>query len=297
MKPLLAATLTDPSKLKFPLLASPKLDGIRCLFMESRVTEGKRITYSRTLKPIPNIHIRNTIANSTLPLGLDGELIIGPTFQDTTSGVMSVGGEPAFQYHVFDYCGDGINVPYIKRLCMLHEICDEAKLDWLKLVPQIKIESLAELEKREQLWLDSGFEGVMLRSMTGRYKYGRSTLLEGILLKMKRFTDAEAKVVGFTELEHNCNEQTRDNLGNAERSSVGAMMLPGNTLGALVVKDCKTGIEFSIGTGFTAAQRKEIWDNRTKYSGAICTYKYQNHGIKVAPRAPVFLRWREDYKL
>lgn len=295
MKPLLSATLTDPSKLKFPLIASPKLDGIRCLLMESRVTEGKRIAYSRSLKPIPNIHIRNTLANSTLPLGIDGELIIGSTFQDTTSGVMTVAGEPAFQYHVFDYFGDGINKPFVERYQMLCEIVDNSRYDWLKLVPHAQLKSLEQLDAYETEQLSQGHEGVMLRSINGRYKYGRSTEREAILIKLKRFTDSEARVIGFTELEHNCNEQTTSNTGHAERSSDKGMMIPGNTLGALVVKD--NGIEFSIGTGFTQAQRKEIWNNKDKYLGAYCTYKYQDFGIKVAPRAPVFLRWREDHKL
>lgn len=297
MKPLLAATLKDVSKLKFPLLASPKLDGIRCLLMESVRNEGKRIAYSRTLKPIPNIYIRNTLANSTLPLGIDGELVVGPTFQDTTSGVMSVAGEPHFCYFVFDYFGCGINVPFHERYAKLCEIVANSRYNWLQLVQHAPIETIAGLDAYESFTLHEGYEGVMLRSRDGRYKYGRSTEREAILVKLKRFTDAEARVIGFRELEHNCNEQTTDNLGLAERSSDACMMVPGNTLGALHVKDCKTGIEFHIGTGFTAAQRKEIWNNREQWTGKIVTYKYQDFGIKVAPRAPVYLRVREDYKL
>ena len=47
----------------------------------------------------------------------------------------------------------------------------------------------------EKRILEDGFEGVMLRSPLGKYKMGRSTLKEGILLKLKRFEDAEATVV------------------------------------------------------------------------------------------------------
>lgn len=295
MKPLLAATLDSPSELQLPTLASPKLDGIRCELIESIRTANLRMAYSRTLKPIPNIHIRKTLTSSQLPLGLDGELIVGSNFQQTTSAVMSAAGEPEFYYHVFDYIGDGINLPFIERYKKLQLIVAKYPYPWLKLVEHKTIETLKDLDEYEQQTLAAGYEGVMLRSPTGRYKYGRSTKKQGILFKLKRFTDDDAQVIGFAELEHNCNTQTRDNLGLAERSSNQALMIPGNTLGSLIVR--WKDQTFNVGTGFTQAQRQEIWDNRSNYLHKWCTFKYQNHGIKVAPRAPVFLRWREDHDL
>ena len=297
MRPLLATQVEHFDWLKFPLLASPKLDGIRCLLMESIRIAGKRIAYSRTLKPIPNLHIRHTLVGSSLPVGIDGELIIGPTFQATASGVMSVAGEPDFKYHVFDYFGDGIQKPFVDRYGMLAEIARDGQYPWLKLVHHVQIDSLLQLEAYEQEQLALGHEGIMLRSLNGRYKYGRSTEREAILPKLKRFTESEARVTGFEELMHNDNAEERDNLGNMDRSQCQENLVPGDTLGALLVTDCKTHISFKIGTGFTAAQRKEIWTKREEWLNKIVTYKYQHIGIKVAPRCPVYLRERPDYKL
>ena len=54
-KPMLAAAVEDVSTLAFPLIASPKLDGIRCI-----VRNG--VAYSRSNKPIRNRHIQQCIS-------------------------------------------------------------------------------------------------------------------------------------------------------------------------------------------------------------------------------------------
>src|SRR5712691_7907552 len=84
-KPMLALSkLPDFRMLKFPLLVSPKLDGIR-----ASVQGGQLV--SRSLKPIPNKNVQDLFRN--LPEGIDGELIEGnpsdEPFRRTTSIVMS----------------------------------------------------------------------------------------------------------------------------------------------------------------------------------------------------------------
>ena len=92
-KPMLAAKLEDPSRLKFPVLVTPKIDGIRCVITD----EGPR---TRSLKEIPNRHIMHQL--STLPKWLDGELTVGDKFFDCTSGIMSEDGRPDFKFWIFD---------------------------------------------------------------------------------------------------------------------------------------------------------------------------------------------------
>lgn len=295
---MLASAVLDPAALCFPLLASPKLDGIRCLLIRSPRT-GNRLAASRSLKPIPNLHIRHTLENSSLPDGVDGELIVGTNFQSTSSGVMSINGAPHFCYLAFDYLEQGIvgGVGAMARYTQLLSIGDRNKLSWFHVLEQRIVNNLAELDAYEQHCLSEGYEGVMLKHPQHQYRQGRAPWSSQTLMKLKRFTDSEAKVVGFTELMHNENEQTLDNLGLAERSSHQDCLSPGNKLGALIVRDINTHIEFKIGTGFTDAMRRDIWRNRASWLGKTVTYKFQNHGIKVAPRAPVFLRERLDAKL
>ena len=291
MKPMLASPA--PAKIKFPCYASPKLDGIRCV-----VKDGKPL--SRTLKLIRNTFLQNAIDWRTLN-GLDGELIVGaPTANDcmqaTTSGVMSVGGEPAFMFYVFDFWNMP-DMPYNERYLALKEDAENGLIrqnKYVTVVEHIIVNNEEELLAFETDCLAQGYEGVMLRSLDGGYKYGRSTAREGTLLKVKRFEDGEAQVVGVNPLMHNANEATVDNLGRTERSHSQENLIPMELLGALDVVDCATGVAFSIGTGFDLAQRNQLWDDKESLLGKVVKYKhFANAGVKVAPRFPTFLGFRD----
>jgi DNA ligase 1 len=54
------------------------------------------------------------------------------------------------------------------------------------------------------------------------------------------------------------------------------------------------GVEFNIGTGFDAATRQTIWDNREAYLGRLVKFKSMTHGTKDRPRHPVFIGWRHE---
>lgn len=290
-KPMLAEH-ADLNKIKFPMLASPKLDGIRAV-----VLNGKLL--SRSLKPIPNKHTRKLFESSNWYEGLDGELIVGsPTdpkcFNKTTSGVMSEDGEPDVNYYVFDqipeYSWMREDSPFKNRYSDLQ---NNMPLDHVVLVPQKMVWNLPELEEFEQECLSAGYEGVIIKDPNSPYKYGRSTLREGYMLKIKRYQDAEATILSVEELLSNTNEATRDELGKVKRSNAKAGMVPQDTLGALIVKDIKTGIEFSIGTGFDETLRKELWDNKDNIIGKVVKYKFFAYGAVDKPRHPVFLGFRD----
>ena len=100
-------------------------------------------------------------------------------------------------------------------------------------------------------------------------------------------------MVGFEELMHNKNEQTPDHFGRMKRSSHQEFQFPGGTLGSLIVKDRETGVQFKIGSGFTAEQRNEIWANRKNWENQLVKYKWQKHGTKDKPRIPIFLGKRD----
>lgn len=283
MKPMLAAQCEDPSALRFPLYATPKIDGIRCLILDGEAT-------ARSLKPIPNEFIRAKLQG----LGpFDGELLVGESFQSVTSGVMSEDGEPDFRYYVFDYVSDE---PYLSRIAKLEaasaSVPAEIAARLVFLLP-VKINTHAELDEYTAKCLADGHEGVMVRSGSGPYKQGRSTFKEGFLVKIKPFEDAEATVIGFDEQMHNGNEAVTNELGRAKRSSHKANLTPKGTLGALVVEHPEFG-QFKIGTGFDDALRLDVWQNRSAFLGKLVTFSFQRIGMKDKPRIPVFKSFRSS---
>lgn len=290
IKPMLSGTLENISDVKLPVLATPKLDGIRCL-----IIDGKAL--SRKFKAIPNKHIRETLEKAVGHLPLDGELIVpNGTFNEAQSSIMSFDGEPKFEYWVFDYVTD-ITIPYYKRMEQLGALSLPA---FCKKVLPVVVNTQEELAKIEETWLLQGFEGVMVRSLSSPYKNGRSTLKEHYLLKLKQFKDSEAKVVGFEEQMHNDNEAEKDELGHTKRSKKQENMIPADTLGKFVVVEVGDtpwkGKQFYVGTGegLTAELRKEIWTDKDKYLGKILTYKYQPHGVKDLPRLPIWKGFRDE---
>lgn len=289
-KPMLAGKLefADLSKVKYPVAVTPKLDGIRCLKI------GKAL--SRSFKDIPNAHIQ-ALVSAIDAENLDGELMVGDKFQETTSGVMSEDGTPKFEYWVFDYVKDSLTRPYMKRMedlasLKLPKFCK-------KVIPWIANDE-EELLKFAKQFLDQGFEGIMLRTLNSPYKCGRSSVKEGFLLKLKPMEDSEAKIIAFEELMHNSNEAEKDELGHTKRSTAKDGMVPMDSLGKFVVVEVGDtpwkGQEFRIGTGkgLTAELRKEIWDNQKKYMGKIVKYTYQKIGTLDLPRIPIWIGFRDE---
>lgn len=275
MKPMLAAKAPDDLSVLGDITrfaVSPKLDGIRAC-----VVDG--VVQSRTGKPIPNRELSALLSRPEYT-GLDGELIYGsPTapdvFQRTTSAVMTHDA-PAdgVVFHVFDDFSVPSR-PYVDRydaMVLGRRRCfDRDCMTW---VNHFEPSTLGHVVHIEQTLVARGYEGAILRDKHAPYKFGRSTVREGGMLKVKRFSDAEALVISAMEL-------VRQD---------GSM---GGILGALMVKDVQTGVMFSVGTGFTQEQRVALWVDRAGLLGRTITYKYFAGGVKDAPRFPVFHRFRE----
>jgi len=297
-KPMLSGSLEDVSKLKFPVLASAKLDGIRCLMVG-----GKCL--SRTFKPIPNKFIREWM-EANIPDGFDGELVSRNadgsmrTFNEIQGDVMREENEPNFEFQAFDRVTDSLTEPFEKRFDKLRFLVKTINLKHLVLAEHVLINNIEELDAYEEKCLAEGYEGIMVRSLSGPYKCGRATEKEGTLLKVKRFLDSEAVILGFEEQLENTNEAEKDAFGRTKRSSHQDGMVGKGTLGKFLVREIGStpwkDREFAIGTGegLTQVLRQEIWDNREAYVGKIVTYKYQMHGIKSLPRLPIWKGFRDE---
>lgn len=285
-RPMLAvsAKVEDYKKINFPVYVSPKLDGIRAIVIDG-------VVYSRSLKPFPSKQIQELFGKPKYN-GFDGELIVGsPTAEDAynkTMAVMRHEIEPEIadqiNFHVFDIIKE---LSYKERLDILNTLEIPSRII---LVPHKLINNLDDLYAYEEEQLAKGFEGVMIRSPEGDYKQGRSTLKQQWLIKMKRFSDSEAEIIGITPLMKSVEGFKIDELGYRKTSSKKGDKEVQQTMGAITVRDLKTGVEFEIGSGFTAEQRLDFWAN--KYIGEIVKYSYFEVGAKDKPRFPTYLGFR-----
>lgn len=289
-RPMLAYNKPFPwEAARYPLLASPKLDGVRAIVLNGKVM-------SRTLKPIPNQHVQRMFSHLE---GFDGELIVGPctapnVYNVTESAVMTTGGEPDVAFYAFDFLMNKEFTAYNRIAQLAYYISHLGPQCRVEKVPQYECANREELEKWEQQFLDWGFEGAITRDPNAVYKYGRGAKGDQCLMKLKRFTDSEARIVGYYEEMANNNVATTDERGYTKRSSHQANKSGKGTLGGIEVVDLENKWRFSIGSGFDAAQKAELWALGDQLIGQIVKYKYFAHGMKDVPRHPIFLGFRRD---
>lgn len=276
-------------QLQYPLVSSPKLDGIRALCTGTEVL-------SSSLKRLGNQYIQECLGYTDYA-GLDGELVVGsPTacdefgmstvFNTTTGAVRRADGKPNFLFYIFDdfshpsmsyegrwlKCKDDIDMPHVvvleQRICH----CPQDVIDY-----DIECVNL-------------GYEGTMPRRISAPYKQGRATFKEEIIFKRKSVLDDEAIIIGFEEANENCNKKTTSELGTSKRSGHKENLVPKGTLGAFILKSDKWKEPFNCGTGLglTEKIRQEIWNNQDDWLGKMVTYKYQGYGSLLKPRQPIF---------
>lgn len=149
-----------------------------------------------------------------------------------------------------------------ERIPALSKLVGDLHLAWVQPVPQRKVADRAALQALLKKTVAGGGEGLMLHRGSSRYSATRSD----DLLKLKPYEDAEATVVGHVP-------------GKGKYAGM---------LGALVVQK-PGGLQFSIGTGFSDAQRKD-----PPPIGSEVTYRYIGLHASGVPRFASFLRVRKE---
>jgi DNA ligase-1 len=304
VKPLLAAKIEfDPQRpevldaqlaaIRYPVIGSPKVDGIRVL------CHPELGPVTRKLKPVPNRFVRGILSDPALH-GLDGEVTVGPpnigdVFARTTGAIRSFEGEPDFQYHIFDDFTKPDALYYGRQAssCMY----DGWGGGRIKSLGSKWLQDRDELLNYEAECLENGFEGACFRDPNGRYKFNRSTFREGILLKLKRISDSEAVVRSLEPRRRNDNEQTRDALGYATRSSHQDNKTELPMVGKLVCDSCPAfpGVmDIKIGSGFDHSLATQWWENPDSIIGQTVTFVYQECGTVDKPRHPIYKGIRID---
>ncbi len=233
---------------------SEKLDGVRAFW------DGKQF-----LSRQGNRFHAPAWFTAGLPLEpLDGELWLGrKSFQRTVS-IVRRHDEPdlwrEIRFLVFDAPAD--DGPFETRLKLIDAIMTINRPAFAGDHPHVICSGRDHLDREMARIEGLEGEGVMLREPGSTYAAGRSDTL----LKVKRFHDAEARVISYEP-------------GSGRHKG---------RMGALVV-EMANGVQFEIGTGFTDAQR-----SRPAPIGSIVTFKYQELTERGAPRFASFQGIRGD---
>jgi DNA ligase-1 len=236
-------------------LVSEKLDGVRAIWDGQilRFRSGKEIK-------APEWFV------SGLPkVPLDGELWMGRGSFEHLSGTVRrdipVDNEwRQVRYMIFELPGAAGS--FRERAELIRNIVRQANVPWVQEIEQFSVVDRNSLKKRLNQVVKAGGEGLMLHRANASYETGRSDTL----LKLKPSEDAEATVIGHLP-------------GNGKHTG---------SMGALRLRT-PAGLEFSLGTGFTDAQRKN-----PPPLGSTVTYRYRDVTSKGLPRFASFLRIRVD---
>ena len=255
-------------KLKFPLLVSPKIDGLRMICTKSGLTtrNGKPFAscphIHAVLKPLfdkhPNWVIDGEIYSTEVPF----EKIVSltrkkkPTAEDISESAKIC------QLWIFDGVIDNKNETFVKRFEIItteiEKVIGNSKS--LKFVNNIEVNSHDEIEKHHDEFVKQNYEGIMIRIPDSSYENKRSKNL----LKLKNFIDEEATIVDVVE-----------GLGNRA-----------NMAGNLDIK-LEDGRTCSCGIKGDENFYRELLINKKAYIGKTVTIRYQNLTEKNLPRFPV----------
>lgn len=277
----------DLDKIDYPILCTVKYDGVRLIFKDGRM-------YNRSMKLVPNEKLQDyfhELRDISLDkkIILDGEFFIpGLLCSDITSYVTSYSKEiPKEAYVVlFDIVS---NARYTDRLDILRRLQLPINAKVINTVQANSKEKVQELFEQE---LNRGAEGLVLRSLYGKYKFGRVTIKEGNAYKMKPYMTFDAKVIGFTERFENLNESFKNELGHSTKRNTKDAKKGTGILGVFTVQ-LGDSVQEVTATG-TEEFRREIWENQSKYLGKMLEFKGMAYGKKDKIRHPTFLRWRTD---
>lgn len=269
VSPMLAHSFDKQGhKISFPAYVQPKLDGHRCIAI---VQDGKATLWSRTRKPITGLPHINRALEQIYPsqtIILDGELYnhdYKDKFEQLTSFIRSEVpkiGHEIVQYWIYDVVNDQTFEQRAKTLDTLMSFQSNT------IVPL----QADEAQDQEEMigifgvYVNAGFEGLMLRNSAGLYKNSRSYDLQ----KVKEFADAEFEIVDVEE---------------------GRGKMAGK---AIFVCQTETGERFNAKMVGALDDLAEYFIHKDKYIGKQLTVKYQGITNGNVPRFPVAMRLRED---
>lgn len=199
--PMLANKYGDVKKHKFPYIAQPKLNGVRCQILYD-LDKEQVVLNSRGGKSYIIPHIINQVTPFMLlnqNLVLDGELYLhGKSLQEINGAANKETDAPTWlEFHMYD-CYELPNPKKTLRERLAHlRVCYEVLTGQFNAtsifrVRSVNVENLASAQIRHDYCVNEGYEGLMLKDPDSLYEISFRT---NAMLKMKEFEDEEFEIV------------------------------------------------------------------------------------------------------
>ena len=257
----------DPKKTKdYPYYSQAKLDGVRCLVSEDgmQTRNGKAFVSSPHIQEIlapffelyPDYILDGELYNHDLKS--DFEKIISLARKTKPTKEDLVESRELVQYHVYDVITPE-PMTYEERMNFLQESV-LGLYNYIRIVPTTVVNNLEEAEANLGEYLESCYEGQMLRKSEFSYEHRRSKSL----LKHKMFEDGEYKIVQIIEGKGNWQ-------GYAKAIEI---QLPD---GSTQQSGMRGNFDFA----------KKLFEDRDSYIGTEVTIRYQNKTSDGKLRFPV----------
>ena len=293
--------------IKFPCFVQPKLDGLRCVSYATRSANDLVVCLqSRTgafFTGLPHIAAALRPYLSQHPnIVIDGELYTDQMPFEELAGLIKkkkitaadVERLKKVKYHVYDiYDHQRYDMPFVERIgllasavrrcgCVANDTHAAAAAvaagrvlrsdtEAAAVIVLVRTEKIAVLSEFRQLFaefVESGYEGIMLRNAAGVY---RANYRSNDLQKYKEFMEDEYRIIDFTQGE-------------------------GRDAGAVIwVCETADGKEFTVRPRGTMEQRRAWFSNGGSYIGKNLTVIYQELTEEGKPRFPVGKAVREGY--
>lgn len=315
-KPSKAVNAKDHmEKITFMKLLSDKRDGIRCLFKEGNMmsiafnlTPNKQLqekfSHMKAYSLKNNIILDGELYGHNLTFGEINRVYKTEDFSDekTVKKIMKEKDFCTAEYWIYVkdliesiefYCFDVYQdqtTPFHARNIIIQSL---GHLSFFNPVEQTEVYTIKEVEDRFEAALKNNYEGLILRDPNAVYKFGRSTLNDQVMLKIKPFDPFDGKIVGVeqaTEVDPNA-EKTKDKLGRSVTSKKKEDRIPVEKASAFIVEYEDTTVKVSIAA--TDEKKKYYWEIRDSLIGDWICYKGMTVGMKDVPRHGIFQRFRE----
>lgn len=275
--------------------SSYKLDGIRCIFKNGNMV-------SRSFKPFESKQLNERFAHMkqlSLDTGLiyDGEIYSHElNFQEImhftrTQDLETEALPESIKFNCFDVIDmNRLNLTSEER----YNLYKDLKLPYVEIIEQRLISTPEDAEKMFEEAIENGYEGLILRSPSSVYKFGRVTAKSTDCYKLKQFLTFDAVIKGIeqaTKVDPTVERKVTE-LGYHKTSQKKDDRIPINKASAFLVE--YEGKDLKVTISDTDEQKKYIWGHPDEFIGKWVEYKAMMVGSKDLPRHPNVTRLRPD---